>query len=246
MPRSSTPLPQQIAQDLMRRILGHEFDGTTILPSERTLQEAYGVSRTVIREALKLLAARGLIQTGNGQGAVISANQTAPAIDAVLLAFHSANVRLADVLDTRLLLEPEIAALAARYATSLQIRRLHDLGDELAKLATAEHPARAASSSVDLNAQFHTLIAEASQNPVLMILIEILVGIVWRQENTVNTQTPPENHKVTAAQHERIVGAIAERDPAAAKAAMAAHLESTRESLADYSLRDLIHGLYDR
>ena len=246
MARRPTPLPDQIAQDLMHRILRREFAGTNMLPSERALQESYGVSRTVIREALKLLGARGLILTGTGQSATINPNQTAPAIDAMLLAFYGADVRLADVLNTRLLLEPAIAALAAEHATPLQIRRLNDLSADLALLSTTPNPARAASYSVDLNAQFHTLIAEASQNPVLAILIEILVGIVWRQQNTVDTQLPPERHKTTAAQHTRIVDAIAARDPEAARAAMREHLEDTERSLSNSpnSLRELIQGLY--
>src|SRR5512138_1360643 len=121
MARRSSALPEKIAQDLMQRILTNEFDESNILPSERALQDAYGVSRTVVREALKLLAARGLVTSGMGQGAVISKNLTAPALDALLLAFHRAQVRLEDLLNARLLIEPEIAALAAQHATSLQI-----------------------------------------------------------------------------------------------------------------------------
>ena len=108
MARRSSALPEKIAQDLMQRILKGEYDATSILPSERALQDSYGVSRTVVREALKLLAARGLVTTGGGQGAVIGKNLTAPAIDALLLAFHRAHVRLDDLLNTRMLIEPEV------------------------------------------------------------------------------------------------------------------------------------------
>src|SRR5688500_12334700 len=104
--RRSSALPDKIAQDLMQRILTHEFDTSSMLPSERVLQDTYGVSRTVVREALKLLAARGLVTTGTGQGAVVSKNLTAPAIDALVLAFHRSHARLEDLLTTRLLLEP--------------------------------------------------------------------------------------------------------------------------------------------
>jgi DNA-binding FadR family transcriptional regulator len=209
MARRSSALPEKIAQDLMQRILTNEFDTSSMLPSERVLQDAYGVSRTVVREALKLLAARGLVTTGTGQGAVVSKNLTAPAIDALVLAFHRSHARLEDLLTTRLLLEPESAAQAAQHATPIQIRRLHELSQALGELSSSDQPERAASQSYDLNAQFHTLVAQAGQNPVLEILIAILVGIIWRQQNTVDLQQPPEQHARTADQHERIVQAIA-------------------------------------
>jgi DNA-binding FadR family transcriptional regulator len=246
MARRSSALPEKIAQDLMQRILTGEYDNASILPSERALQDSYGVSRTVVREALKLLAARGLVTTGSGQGAVIGKNLTAPAIDALLLAFHRAHVRLEDLLNTRLLIEPEVAALAAQHATPLQIRRLHELNQALADLAGSDQPAQAANRSYDLNAQFHTLLAQASQNPVLEILIAILVGIIWRQQNTVDLHQPPERHARTAQLHEAIVHAVAARDPAAARRAMLDHLETTRQSLANVpgSLGGLIQTLY--
>jgi DNA-binding FadR family transcriptional regulator len=246
MARRSSALPEKIAQDLMQRILTGEYDDSSILPSERVLQDSYGVSRTVVREALKLLAARGLVTTGNGQGAVIGKNLTAPAIDALLLAFHRAHVRLDDLLNTRLLIEPEVAALAAQHATPLQIRRLHELTQSLADLADSDQPAQAASRSYDLNAQFHTLLAQASQNPVLEILIALLVGIIWRQLNTVDLRQPTEQHARTAGLHEAIVRAVAGRDPAAARRAMIDHLVATRQGLSDLpgSLGGLIQTLY--
>jgi DNA-binding FadR family transcriptional regulator len=230
----------------MRRILAGEFDHTNILPSERVLQESYSVSRTVVRESLKLLAARGRVTTGSGQGAVISKNLTAPAIDALLLAFHHSNVRVEDLLNTRLLLEPEVAAQAAQHATPLQIRRLHELSQAMADLAKSDQPVRAASLSYDVNAQFHGLLAQASQNPVLEILIAILVGIIWRQQNTIDLKQPPELHARTAMQHEAITRAVAARDPEAARRAMIEHLETSRNNLATMpgTLNELIQTLY--
>jgi DNA-binding FadR family transcriptional regulator len=246
MARRSSALPEKIAQDLMQRILTGEYDDSNILPSERTLQDAYGVSRTVVREALKLLAARGLVTTGTGQGAVLSKNLTTPAIDALLLAFHRAHVRLEDLLAARLLIEPEIAALAAEHATPLQIRRLHELSQAMANLANAPEPAQAASRSYDINAQFHSMLAQSSQNPVLEILIAILVGIIWRQQNTVDLEQTPERHTYTATQHEAIVEAIAAHDPARARLAMLEHLTTTRQTLANVpgSLGVLLQSLY--
>jgi GntR family transcriptional repressor for pyruvate dehydrogenase complex len=246
MARHTRALPEKIAQDLLRRILANEFAEVNLLPSERALQDAYGVSRTVVREALKLLAARGLVTTGTGQGAIVSTNPTAPAIDALTLAFHRANARVEDLLVARLLIEPAVAALAAEHATSLQIRGLHDLAAEMAALADVTPLVRAASYSNDNNSRFHTLLAKATQNPALEVLIEMLVGIIWRQQNAVDAQQSPERHLETAAQHREIVRAVEARDPAAARAAMERHLQHTRRALGDLpgSLTAVVNTLY--
>lgn len=246
MARRSSALPEKIAQDLMQRILADEFGESSMLPSERALQDTYGVSRTVIREALKLLAARGLVTTGSGQGAVVANNVTTPAIDALVLAFHRSHARLEDLLSARIMLEPEVAALAAQHATPLQIRRLDELRQAMADLAHMDQPVRAASHSNDINSQFHTLIAQASQNPVLATLIEILVGIVWRQQRAIDMQQPAEHHAETAQQHDAIVRAIAAHDPEQARQAMREHLLNAREalSLMPGTLHGLIKTLY--
>jgi GntR family transcriptional repressor for pyruvate dehydrogenase complex len=246
MGRRSSALPEKIAQDLMERILKDEFAGTNILPSERVLQDSYGVSRTVIREALKLLAARGLITTGTGQGAIIGQNLTAPAIDALLLAFHRTQARIEDVLNTRIMIEPEIARLAAQYATPLQIRRLYDLSVAMAELAQVTQVEQAAQRSNDINAQFHTTLAQASQNPVLEILISILVGIVWRQQSTVDLERPLNQYIETAAEHREIVRAVEQRDADRAHRLMYEHLDITRKGLQSTpgNLSRLIQTLY--
>lgn len=246
MARRTSALPEKIAQDLMRRILANEFADASVLPSERILQDSYGVSRTVVREALKLLAARGLVTTRSGQGAVVSTNPTASALSALTLALHRANARLDDLLNARLLIEPAVAALAAHHATSLQIRGLHDLAREMAELATVAPPLQAASFSNDNNARFHTLLAEASQNPVMEVIIEMLVGIIWHQQHTVDARETPERYRLTSEQHLRIVRAVEARDPDEARQAMADHLEHTRRSLGDGSgsLSSLVSTLY--
>src|SRR5689334_12016764 len=81
------------------------------------LQGEFGVSRSVVREAIKWLVARGLVSTSSGQSAVVGTDFTRPAADALLLAFHHARVHIEDLLAIRALLEPEIAALAATNAT---------------------------------------------------------------------------------------------------------------------------------
>lgn len=231
MARRGNALPEKIAQDLTRHILAGEYDASHVLPSERVLQETYGVSRTVVREALKLLAARGLVLTGNGQSAVVSSNFTAPVIDALMLAFHRANARTEDLLQTRLLIEPEAAALAAQFANPQQQRRLNELCDTMEAVSQLD-PSIQPQRSFEINAQFHHCIAQASQNPVLEVLVNMLVGIIWHQKHTVDVPSPERRYEVTAAEHRKIVAAIMAKDPVEARAAMAFHLSQTHYHLA--------------
>lgn len=243
MVRRASALPVQVAQSLLQRIIAEEFPAGTVLPSERELQDHYGVSRPVVREAIKLLAARGLIATGSGQGAVVASDMTSPARDALVLAFFRAHACAEDILDTRALLEPEIAALAAQQATALQIRRLNSVARafDAAELDGGEDArAKLLERWPATDARFHVLLAESSQNPVLAILIEVIVGILWQQRR-IGRQYPPDTERHRAqAQHRAIAEAVAARDPEAARRAMIEHLASTRAALSQ--MRDALQS----
>jgi GntR family transcriptional regulator, transcriptional repressor for pyruvate dehydrogenase complex len=231
MTKSAAALPAQVAQSLLQRIINQEIQPGAVIPTERELQEQYSVSRTVVREAVKSLEARGLIVNNGGQGATVNANLTDSSTQALLLAFHRAHVTTGDLLKTRLLLEPQIAADAAAHATEVQIRRLHAL--ERAMEALLDSPGtsdgfkvRDAWASAD--SRFHIALAEASQNPLLAILIEILVGIAWQQRSATEDPINEEQIRTATAQHKAITQTIAARSPEQAHRLMLEHLESTR------------------
>ncbi|HEY8598534.1 MAG TPA: FadR/GntR family transcriptional regulator [Thermomicrobiales bacterium] len=236
MVRRASALPVQVAQSLLQRIIAEEFPAGTVLPSERELQDHYGVSRPVVREAIKLLAARGIIATSSGQGAVVASDMTSPARDALVLAFFRAHASAEDILNTRTLLEPEIAAMAATQATPLQIRRINSMtrafDGELD--GSEESQTRLADRWSTTDARFHVLLAEASQNPVLAILAEVIVGILWQQRRSGRNYHPGPERELALSQHRLIAAAVAARDPEAARQAMLEHLQSTREALMQF------------
>ncbi len=131
MAKRSSSLTDKLADSILHRIVSQELRPGSTLPSERELQEEYGVSRTVVREAMKMLSAKGFVSTGAGHNAIVEPNLTQPTIDALLITFHHRRVKTGDLLNTRLLLEPPIAALAAQHAAPLQITRLLDLSHDL-------------------------------------------------------------------------------------------------------------------
>jgi len=135
---------------------------------------------------MKSLAARGLITIKAGQGAVVVGDLTIPAAEALLLAFHRAHVRTEDLLSTRLLLEPNTAALAAANASPLEIRRLKDYAEtmEATTFVDGITPDKAGLWAIS-DTRFHVGLAQASQNPVLTVLIEVIVGHLWRQAQSI-------------------------------------------------------------
>lgn len=230
MQKHDDGLPAKVAQQLLQRIMTKEFPPGAVLPSEREIVETYAVSRPVAREAIKLLAARGVVAVHPRQGATVGLNLTGAASEALLLAFHNEHVVQEDLLNVRVLLEPHIAELAAQYATPIQLRRIQhirQLIDAIYEALDAGDRPRADELWSQTDPELHILLAEMSQNPVFKILIEVVDGILWRQRGGGPVMTE-EHMRQASAQHTAICDAVLAREPISARAAMIAHLEYTR------------------
>lgn len=239
MPKRDNLLSERVAEDLLERIISEDLLPGSPLPAERDLQERYQVSRTVVREAVKLLSARGLITASAGQNAVVSSDLIEPAADALLLAFRRAQVATEDVIETRQLFEPEIAAVAAQHATNFQLRQLKNLCNTFARISE-EYTVQAGQEAqnrerwVLSDGQFHRMIAHSTQNPALIILMEV-IGIMWRRYINQGIYFSPAHRAKGVKHHVHIYEAIAERDPARARQAMIDHLATTSSYLQELS-----------
>ena len=235
MAKRASALPAKVANALLQRILSEEFPAGAPLPTERELQEQYQVSRPVVREAIKWLDSRGLISTRSGYGAVVGSDLTGAATNAVLLAFHRSNVCTEDLLRTREVLEPEIAALAAQHATPPQIRQIKTLSRALDGIMV-EGETQIHQQQTELwtstDARFHVLLAEATQNPVMAVLINVLVGILWMQRRAEGYELTDELRDTAIRQHKAIADAVAARNSDEARQLMVQHLGSTYNHLA--------------
>ncbi|MBC8075246.1 MAG: FadR family transcriptional regulator [Chloroflexales bacterium] len=231
----SLSMPEHVAQRLLDRIIANDFGPSGVLPSEREIQETYTVSRPVAREAIKLLAARGIVAVHPRQGVTVGTNLTGAAGDALLLAFHRAHAVAEDVLRARMALEPQIAALAAEHATVPQLRELGEFR-QLAVMALDDYGRDQNSESLRPerfdDARFHILLAEMSQNPVFKILIEVLIGIFWRQEVAGPRPATPAQLAHAMQQHVAIADAVQGRAATRAQQMMEEHLEFTYSHVA--------------
>lgn len=192
------------------------------LPAERRLASRIGCSRETLRSALDRLEAEGEIWRHVGQGTFLGRRPAGqPLRDRLLIEATSPH----ELMDARLLLEPQVAAAAARRAGSADIALL-----ERCLLAGRAACDRASCEQAD--SAFHGAVAGAAQNPVLSALLAYLSDArrraPWQREwdQTYRRIGVTEFTELHSDQHANVVAAITHRDPEAAEAAMRRHLET--------------------
>jgi len=226
--RKPRTLAMELVDALGARIREGRLAAGTKLPTEAEVMGEFGVSRTVVREALSMLQAGGLVATRHGVGTfVVGAGE---ASNFRIAPEQVATIReVVAVLELRIGLEAEAAALAAtrRADTNLQVMR-----EALAGFAQAIADD---TDAVGSDMQLHMEIARATQNPHFVELMGYL-GTMLIPRTRVNTarfagEGRREYLQRVHTEHESIVDAIANRDPEAARAAMRTHLSNSRERL---------------
>ncbi|MCU1726882.1 transcriptional regulator GlcC [Pseudomonas sp. 7P_10.2_Bac1] len=224
----------QVADVVSERIERLIVDGVLktgqLLPSERRLTEKLGVSRTALREGLKLLRARGIIKTEQGRGSFVADLSGEASTSPLLHLFGSQPRTLYDLFEVRSLLEGESARLAALRGTEadfvLITRSYHALLDAHSRsLDACEH--------AQLDHAFHLAICEASHNPVLVqtlrSLTDLLLNSVFASVNNLYHREPQKRQ--IDRQHARLYNAVTGRLPDQARKAAIAHIQSISDSL---------------
>ncbi len=210
-------LQSQVVDRLGVAIVGGEFPPEATLPTDAALQERFGVSRTVLREALKALAAKNLIASRARVGTVVLPRHHWSLFDPDVLAWHFETgpdvAFLRSLAEIRVGLELESVALAAERRTEAQVDRMFACVDGM---AGAGDTADFALSDLD----FHRAVAEASGNP-FMASISGLVDLALATAFTISSPVDDsEAREMTVGHHRRIAEAIAARDADGARAAM--------------------------
>jgi DNA-binding FadR family transcriptional regulator len=221
---------QHVRDQLEAAIERGDYVAGDRLPSERELMELLGVSRVSVREAIRSLQAVGLVEVHQGRGSFVSASRS----DRYATSFsHWLSVHRDEVLEL-LKVRGALDELAAEAAAQ---RRAPGSGERLADLNAAFRRAAAAGPPADLDelvrrdVAFHDGIAEASGSPLLGGLLRDLHEHI--NESRRISLGPPGRAEASARQHDAIVAAIDAGDPAAARAAVARHVESVRAAYAE-------------
>lgn len=219
--QSGQSLAQQVANKIESLIKEQRYKTGDKLPNEFELATELTVGRGTIREAIKLLAARNVVVIQRGKGTFVSKT---PGIteDPLGLSFISDKKRLSsDLMDVRVMIEPEIAKLAAENATSEEVEQMEKICDEIATLihANENHETK--------DIELHSTIAKSSKNVVVPSLIPIIQTAISLFINLTNRSLKEE----TIETHRQIVEAIKNKDGEAAKKAMQRHLGYNKEEL---------------
>jgi DNA-binding FadR family transcriptional regulator len=185
------------------------------LSSETTLAQQYGVSRSVVREALRSCTALGLTVTKTGKGTFVVANQVAK--DLVLGAYSAR-----DLTEARPHIEVPAAGLAAQRRT---LEELEGLRDIVAAMAAEDDP----EAWVSLDSSFHAAIARASGNKVFESVVADIRGALAHQSETLNMVA--DRQLASDREHQRILQAIEAHDAPGARAAMGEHLSAVGAAL---------------
>lgn len=207
-------LPEQTASKITQYIIENDLQVGDRIPNEFELGEILGVGRSTIREAVRILVSRNILVIRRGAGTYVADN-TGVSDDPLGLAFSKDRYKLAkDLFQVRIILEPEIAAIAANMATERDIEVIKKQCDKV------EDMIKKGENHMLEDVKFHQAIARCTDNNVIEKLIPIINTSVAVFANITSRQLKEE----TITTHRAIANAIAEHNPTDAKHAMTMHM----------------------
>lgn len=214
-------LGSHVEEELMNYILSEPVEIGNKIPNEFELAEKFGVGRSTIREAVKGLVTRGILEVRRGAGTYVISTSTLEE-DPLGLTKLGDRYKLAlELLDVRMTLEPDIAVMACRNITEEEKVELNLLCGQVEELYIS------GKNHADKDVEFHTHIAKCSRNRVVEILIPIIDTAVLTFVNLTHRQLMKE----TLETHRAITDSIIKGDAVGAKAAMIIHLNYNRQRI---------------
>lgn len=215
-------LYEQIVQQIEESIVKGDLKAGDQLPAERELALRFGVSRTAVREAVKALREKGLVEAYSGRGTFITDGTThavRQSLDLMVkIGQPEGSSHLAEV---RAILEPEIAALAA---TRIQESELSTMRDAVAIM---DRSGQDPDSYIEADLDFHLALAEGAANPLILSLLDSIVGLLREQRLRIfRVPGGPDRGQV---HHKRILEAVERHDAEKARDAMRAHLSQVKD-----------------
>ncbi len=221
LPVQPERLYEQIVSQIEQRIVAGDLKVGDQLPSENELARQFAVSRTAVREAIKALREKRLVEVRPGRGTFITngmPDAMRHSLD-LLMKFGSMN-GFSYLVEVREILEPEIAALAATRITDESIAPMQEA------VATMDTALDNLDVFVEADLDFHLALADATQNPIIPILVDPIIDLLQKQRKSIGLV----NGGLRRGQfhHKRILAAVIQRDPHAARQAMQDHLEQVR------------------
>lgn len=221
-PVQSSKVFEQIAAQIEQRILSGELRSGDRLPTERELGEQFHVSRTAVREAMKTLAQKGLVEMRPGRGTVVidgTPKAMRQSLDLMMKVGRAHNWH--DLVEMREILEPEIAVRAALRATEDDVLALREA------VRVMDTSLDNADAYIAADNDFHRTLAAGTQNALILTLVDFIVDLLSEQRKLIfSVVGGPERGQVY---HKELIDAVVCRDAERARKCMRAHLRQVRE-----------------
>lgn len=215
-------LPEIIADRIQSEIITAGFSVGDQLPTEAQLTEEHGVSRTVVREAARILEQRGLVDIRPGRGMIVAELNTGPIARHFELLLRATPAAFDQLMDIRVLVEVHIAGLAAEHRTDADVTAL------------AESIERVRTHSDDFEVclredlRFHALVAEACGNPLMGLFVDPINQCLRATYRVAGAYL--EHIQETIDEHQAILDAVVARDANRARSLAREHLERVRQT----------------
>ena len=215
-------LYEQIVQQIEESVLNGSLKPGDRLPAERDLAELLGVSRTAVREAVKTLREKGLVEAYSGRGTFVTDGTSQAARQSFdLMVKVGQREGSPHLVELRLIMEPGIAALAAERVED------EDLAAMREAVCVMDRSQNNPEAYIEADLDFHLALAEAAANPLILSLIDSIVGLLRKERIRIfRVEGGPQRSQF---HHKRILEAVERRDPETARSAMRAHLEQVRQ-----------------
>lgn len=227
-PSLSPSLATQLCREMGRRIVGGHLPEGELIEDETKLATRFGVSKSVVREAVKLLVGKGLLEVRRGDGTRVRRRNQWALLDDDVLAWHLASTPkpefLSQLMDMRRIVEPKAAAWAARHGSDTQLEEIS------AAQRKMEEDSRSIEDFVIADALFHRAILRAANNEFLRAMEGVIFSALLSSIRLTNAD--PRQNKSSIPFHQNLLQAITSRNPEEAERAMERHLDDTSSRLA--------------
>lgn len=214
-------LGRRVEDALLDYILQEPIEIGQKIPNEYELAEKFGVGRSTVREAVKGLVSKGILEVRRGSGTFVVSTSSLEEDPFGLSRFPDRYKLALELFDVRLMIEPEIAVLACENATEEELDQLQKLCAEVEELCRSgeDHTAK--------DVEFHTCIARCSKNRVVELLVPVINSAVVTFANLTQRSLKEE----TIITHREILDSILRKDAVGARCAMVMHLTYNRQAI---------------
>ncbi|MGH9660010.1 MAG: FadR/GntR family transcriptional regulator [Bryobacteraceae bacterium] len=224
-------LVERAQEQLEKLVLEGSFRTGDRLPSEYEMGRTLGVSRTVVREAVRHLAAKGLVEPRTGSGIYVKELGSSTIQGPMHLLMRANTLSVKQILEVRVVVEVEIAGLAADRAMPEDIKAMEETVRQMSRPRTAQK--LSATDYAKLDMRFHEHLAEASRNPLFVALAGAIREVMLEPLTQTARRIGGAAIKHAVIDHTRVLERVKARDPEGARAAMRQELSTASDVLVD-------------